>query len=1004
MKLKEFNVLLDIKESNSTTYIEVVQGDYGTNTFIINLTDNFNLINLTNLNVEVVFRKADGKTVVQDTNTGVSIEDAVNGKIKCTLLTNTIACPGRVTAEVRILEGNNILTSARFNFFVRASLTNDETVKSTNEFPILKKLTDDVKEANEEFPKIKEFFNTVRNEEETRVNQENTRTSNENSRQTSENQRVDNETSRNENEKGRITAENVRKDSENIRKSNEDIRDKSEQKRVNIFNTNENSRKNEFNEIKNEYSTLKKVMIDENNAANLQNQINNVNSQLTENATKVVEETANVISLPNSVDGILNFELQGETLKNEVPNYSKWSISYNAVVDAVTNTVTVTASGGKFDGINIKTNLKPSTTYTVIVNVVSNNLTDEYRLVNGNDVGEGITVGTGKTGLIVKKFTTASTITNNFINTYVRNTEVAGKIIKLKDFMLLEGDWTNKEIPTYFEGIQSVGNYAGAPITNIVQNGDFRDGITGWINANGISITLDTSDSILKITTTAICQGAFQDINAISNHKYYVNGTMGANSKLQLKQFDTQGKEWRTTETSSSLMVTTGSTINKIRIFLTNGYTATGTFTFGNIRCIDLTSTFGEGNEPSQEWCDSNIDFFNGTTKTTDKIEVLSTGKNLWNGDFSLSTMNGDFTYNKDGGYSVTTAYAWGGFNAFVYKGTLKPSTQYVFSYEGDKIDGWITMKYGNTQEDGIVENRRYKQYTTDTQGRLGMYLTYKNAGTYKVLNPMLEEGSTATPYEPYREHKVDISLQEPLRGLPNGARDSIGSDGIRTNKVGKAVLNNGNSWYYGVADSGWKVDGDTLPFFSYNFINSSLRKKDGASITDKLPTYSAGFNNRIIESDIEGFALGSLDCSTIRISKSKLTQYGFKDGDTATYIPAFKKWLSENSVTVYYELATPTIEDTKIPLSLKCFKGGSLQTNTAFLPVAIVRYPSTISGRISTVEEAMANMTDSLGGAWKTLLSLADRELRMKSITTLTTETNADLKAKINEMIGVWK
>ena len=30
---------------------------------------------------------------------------------------------------------------------------------------------------------------------------------------------------------------------------------------------------------------------------------------------------------------------------------------------------------------------------------------------------------------------------------------------------------------------------------------------------------------------------------------------------------------------------------------------------------IDLTETFGAGNEPTKEWCDKNIPYFDGTTK-----------------------------------------------------------------------------------------------------------------------------------------------------------------------------------------------------------------------------------------------------------------------------------------------------------------------------------------------------------------------------------------------------
>lgn len=35
-------------------------------------------------------------------------------------------------------------------------------------------------------------------------------------------------------------------------------------------------------------------------------------------------------------------------------------------------------------------------------------------------------------------------------------------------------------------------------------------------------------------------------------------------------------------------------------------------FLVDNVLVVDLTQTFGEGNEPDKEWCDTNIEFFNG--------------------------------------------------------------------------------------------------------------------------------------------------------------------------------------------------------------------------------------------------------------------------------------------------------------------------------------------------------------------------------------------------------
>jgi len=141
LQLKEFDIILDIKRPIKNEYIEVVQGDYGTNVLNIQLRDGLNNYDLTDTKTEIVFAKPDGTTVIQDENNGVAVVNATEGRMTCTLNTNTIASPGKVVAEVRVsdLEGKS-LTTARFNFFVRKPLITDDAIESTNEFPILNQL------------------------------------------------------------------------------------------------------------------------------------------------------------------------------------------------------------------------------------------------------------------------------------------------------------------------------------------------------------------------------------------------------------------------------------------------------------------------------------------------------------------------------------------------------------------------------------------------------------------------------------------------------------------------------------------------------------------------------------------------------------------------------------------------------------------------------------------------------------------------------------------------
>lgn len=137
MQLKEFDILLDIKNRNNTDAFEVVQGDSYSNVINVALVDGLDPFDLTDTHIEIVFKKSDGTTVMQN---DIILVDAVQGKIQCILKTNTIASHGKTVSEIRVMEGEVLLTSTTFEFYVRKALLNDETIESTNEFPVLTQL------------------------------------------------------------------------------------------------------------------------------------------------------------------------------------------------------------------------------------------------------------------------------------------------------------------------------------------------------------------------------------------------------------------------------------------------------------------------------------------------------------------------------------------------------------------------------------------------------------------------------------------------------------------------------------------------------------------------------------------------------------------------------------------------------------------------------------------------------------------------------------------------
>ena len=113
----------------------------------------------------------------------------------------------------------------------------------------------------------------------------------------------------------------------------------------------------------------------------------------------------------------------------------------------------VNAFTNKFDLV------KPNTTYTLIVEVVENTLSEDYSITSilndDTPFNQFWSLGAGKVGVVKYKLTTKADISNSVlgIRSYA-NRNTTGKL-KFRYYML-EGDYTNVDVPPYFEGTISV--------------------------------------------------------------------------------------------------------------------------------------------------------------------------------------------------------------------------------------------------------------------------------------------------------------------------------------------------------------------------------------------------------------------------------------------------------------------------------------------------------------------------------------------------------------------
>lgn len=321
------------------------------------------------------------------------------------------------------------------------------------------------------------------------------------------------------------------------------------------------------------------------------------------------------------------------------------------------------------------------------------------------------------------------------------------------------------------------------------------------------------------------------------------------------------------------------------------------------------------------------IDFFNGLKSVGEKedgnhkIEILSRNKNLFNiNDFEFNSVCGGVDLRIEGQEIVLNGTSTSSYtrHSFVnYLDYMKDKTTYTLS--GD----YMLME--TTYNDG--RQTWTKQITTDKSNmkKVTIYLQWLQPNTVfdnLRIRPMLEEGSVATTYVTPSLNKKEILLNEPLRGLPNGVKDTI-------EKI------NGE----------WKI---VRRCGEYRFDETS--KWVGTDVRNK------GHWIRVIDSDIPNFKNRGCLITTVEVFEdtvwedqdldrlgvwdwsgmnfyifipSKLSGWDVANNVDRTTISLFMK---TNAINIIHELATPTIEDIS-PITLQAWKNGTISIDS-IIPV----------------------------------------------------------------------
>lgn len=177
---------------------------------------------------------------------------------------------------------------------------------------------------------------------------------------------------------------------------------------------------------------------------------------------------------------------------------------------------------------------------------------------------------------------------------------------------------------------------AGYEMTNLIKNGDFSDGANGW----SMSMSKDPLNDIDISENEWATEGGsaiFQYFSTVSSHMIYAKTNIRYYSVSRDDETGTGLRVYNADETIAAQYILPSNRSELIIIETCENYsllyTATATeqylslggdgggdvtngsyFGYSNVLVVDLTETFGAGNEPTKEWCDANISWFDGTT------------------------------------------------------------------------------------------------------------------------------------------------------------------------------------------------------------------------------------------------------------------------------------------------------------------------------------------------------------------------------------------------------
>lgn len=310
------------------------------------------------------------------------------------------------------------------------------------------------------------------------------------------------------------------------------------------------------------------------------------------------------------------------------------------------------------------------------------------------------------------------------------------------------------------------------------------------------------------------------------------------------------------------------------------------------------------------------------------EVEVLSTGKNLY--PYGDNT----FTPEHSGWYFIN------GDRETLFGDKLhKNSGQGAWFYlEGGKY--FFSVSNNSNVRTLQVVGEQEKLYGSGAVIPKGWYtlrMNVINANEEVNITNIMVEKYGQTTYEPYKTNVTKIPLLSSLRSLPNGVCDEVVVD--RKNSKATLIQRIGNITFDGSSDETWHtwgINNSVSHLNSYHYV-------DGTNNTKKLgvktnPSYTA--TQLAVGGGYSSTQTGvGLNESYFSFSIPK-NYVGTGANDTTSMCEnKARQWLSQNPITLYYELATPVITEVDLDNFPYIYKDGHIFLNSEIAPISEITY-----------------------------------------------------------------